>query len=298
MIKILFLGTSSMVPTKDRNHTSILLKFKEENILIDCGEGTQRQLKIANEKVTRITKILITHWHGDHVLGIPGLLQTMAASNYQKTLLIFGPDGTKKFFENIMKIFVFNNQINYEVREISKDGVFYENEDFKIEAYKLEHKIPCLGYRFVEKDKRKINVAALKKYKIPEGPIVGRLQRGEDIVYNGKRIRADDVSYIQKGKIVGFITDTNVCENCLNVASDADILISEATFKEDLEEKALEYSHLTVKDAAYIATRANVKKLVLTHFSQRYKGIGELEEEAKKYFKNSVCAYDFMRISL
>jgi len=287
-----------MVPTKDRNHTSILLKFKEENILVDCGEGTQRQLRIANEKPTRITKILITHWHGDHVLGIPGLLQTLAASNYQKNLLIFGPEGTKRFFDNLIKTFIFNNNLNYEIREIINDGVFYENDDFGIEAYKLEHKIPCLGYRFVEKDKRKINVASIKKYRIPEGPLIGKLQRGESIVYNGKKISSDDVSYIQKGKTVGFITDTNVCENCLNVANSADILISEATFKEDLKEKALEYSHLTVKDAAYIATRANVKKLVLTHFSQRYKGIGELEEEAKKYFKNSVCAYDFMKLTL
>ncbi len=287
-----------MVPTKDRNHSALLLKYKKENILIDCGEGTQRQMRIIGEKPTKITRVLITHWHGDHVLGLPGLLQTLAASNYQNELTIYGPEETKKRIEYMFKAFSFAGDISLKVVEIVKDGKFFENDDFILEAYNLKHKIPCIGFRFVEKDKRRINKNLLKKYKIPEGPLVGKLQSGEKIRVNNKIIKPEDVSYIQKGKIIGFITDTGLTDNCLRIAENADLLISEATFKSDLKEKAIEYSHLTVQDAAYIATRANVKKLVLTHFSQRYKGIGEIEKEAKNYFNNVVCAYDFMKLKL
>ncbi len=286
-----------MVPTKERNHQSILLSYKNENIMIDCGEGTQRQLRIAGIKPTSITKLLISHWHGDHVLGIPGLLQTLAVSNYEKTLLIYGPKGTKKHFSWMKKAFEFTREIKYKIKEVG-NGKFFENEDFKLESYELEHKIPCVGYRFVEKDKIRIIMSKAKKLGLREGPLIGKLQKGKSIILNGKRIRPSDVGYVEKGRIIGFITDTGLCENCLRIAENADLLVSEATFKTELSEKAFEYSHLTIKDAAYIATKANVKKLIITHFSQRYKSTNEIEEEAKQYFQNVRAAYDFMKITL
>ncbi len=296
-IIIHFLGTSSMVPTKERNHQSILMSYKKDNILIDCGEGTQRQLRIAGLKATSITKLLISHWHGDHVLGIPGLMQTLAVSNYEKTLEIYGPKGTRQHFKWMFKAFEFTRKIKYRIKEVS-NGKFFENEDFKLYSYKLEHKIPCVGYRFVEKDKMRIIRDKIKKVGLKEGPLVGKLQKGKSIIFKGKRIKPEEVSFIEKGRIIGIITDTGVCENCLRIAKDADLLISEATFKTELAEKAYEYSHLTVKDSAYIATRANVKKLILTHFSQRYKSSNEIEEEAKNYFNNVRAAYDFMKITV
>src|SRR3989338_1944648 len=151
-MEILFLGTSSMVPTKERNHSGILIKYKNENILADCGEGIQRQLKIAEAKLTKITKILISHWHGDHVLGIPGLMQSMSASGYSGKLGIYGPQGTKDFMKKMLEVFAFDNKIDAEVNEL-KGGKFFENDDFILEAKQLEHNIPTLGYSLIEKDK-------------------------------------------------------------------------------------------------------------------------------------------------
>ena len=296
-INLLFLGTGSMIPTKDRNHQAILLSYKKENILVDCGEGTQRQMRIAGVKPNSITKILISHWHGDHVLGLPGLMQTLAVNRYEKTLRIYGPKGTKQRIKWMMKAFEFTRKLNFKVKEVS-NGKFFENEDFKIESYELEHKVPCVGYRFVEKDKIRIVKEKLEKYGIKQGPIIGKLQEGKNIIFNHKRIKPQDVSYIEKGRTIGFVMDTGLCENCIRIAENADLLISEATFKTELSDKAYEYSHLTIKDAAYIATRANVKQLIITHFSQRYKSTNEIEREAEEYFGNVKAAYDFMKIKI
>ncbi len=296
-ITITFLGTSSMVPTKDRNHQAIFMSYKNENILMDCGEGTQRQMRIAGIKPTSINKILISHWHGDHVLGLPGLLQTLAVSGYERTLRIYGPKGTKQRIKWMRKAFEFTRKLNYKVKEVS-NGVFFKNEDFRLESYELEHKVPCVGYRFVEKDKIRILPEKLKKFGIKQGPLVGKIQEGKSIIINHKRIRPKDVGFIEKGRIVGFVTDTGMCEGCLKIAENADLLVSEATFKTELSEKAYEYSHLTIKDAAYIATKANVKQLIITHFSQRYKSTNEIEKEAKEYFNNVKAAYDFMKVKI
>ena len=141
MIELIFLGTSSMVPTKERNHSGILISFKGNNILIDCGEGTQRQIKMSGANISKINKILITHWHGDHVLGLPGLIQTLAVNNYKGILEIYGPKGTKEKFKHMFKAFEFDeNKIELKITDIGK-GKFFENEDFILEALPLEHKI-------------------------------------------------------------------------------------------------------------------------------------------------------------
>src|SRR3989344_1696562 len=132
MIEVTFIGTSSMVPTKERNQSSVLISYKNHGILIDCGEGTQRQLKIGGIALTKITKILITHWHGDHTLGLPGLIQSMSASSYNGALEIYGPKGTKKHFNAMFKAFVFDKKIEVNIKEI-KEGKFFENEDFILE---------------------------------------------------------------------------------------------------------------------------------------------------------------------
>ncbi|PIU29753.1 ribonuclease Z [Candidatus Woesearchaeota archaeon CG07_land_8_20_14_0_80_44_23] len=295
MAEMVFLGTSSMVPTKERNHSSFFLGFRAEGILFDCGEGTQRQLKIAGINPNRITKILISHWHGDHTLGIPGLLQTLAANKYDKTLKIYGPKGTKKSINYILKTFAFLNSISMEIFEIKKT-MFYENDEYALEAYPLEHKIPCLGFRFVEKDITKVDMAKAKKLGLSEGPIIGKLQSGKSVIIKGRKIKPSDVTYIQKGRTLGYIADTNRCENCSKIAKDADILISESTFESKLDEKAEDYTHMTARDAAMVAAGAGAKKLILTHFSQRYASVEDLQEEAKTYFPNSVCAYDFMKV--
>ena len=287
-----------MVPTKERNHSGILLSFKGNNILVDCGEGTQRQLKIAKISPSKINKILITHWHGDHVLGLPGLIQTMAASDYDKVLEIYGPKGTKEKFDHMFKAFEFDqNKIEIKIIEIKK-GKIFENNDFVLETIELEHGIISLGYNFIEKDRRRIELSKSKKFGLKEGPLLGKLQEGKSITFNNKKIKPNDVSYIVEGKKISFVLDTLVCKNAYLLAKNADLLISEATFKSELEERGEEYNHMTAKQAASIANKSNVKDLVLTHISARYKDGKEVEEDARDVFENVRCAYDFMKIKV
>jgi len=287
-----------MVPTKQRNHISILLNHKNENILIDCGENTQRQLKIANISPTKITRILITHWDGDHVLGLPGLIQTLAANEYNRTLYIYGPKKSKEFVVNMQKTYNLKDKIKFTVTEIKKDGLFLKEKNFSILAYHLKHTSTCLGYSFIEGDVRKVNIDVLKKYRIPQGPIIGNLQKGLNIKYEDKIIKFEEATYLKKGKKISIILDTLLVPNCYKIAQDSDLLICEATFANELENKAKAYKHLTAKQAAQIAKTSNVKKLVLTHFSQRYKTTQPLLKEAKKIFKNTIASKDFMSLFL
>ncbi len=295
---IVFLGTSSMVPTKDRSHSAILVEHAKDNILMDCGEGTQRQMKIAGADMNRITKILISHWHGDHVLGLGGLLQTLASQQYAGTLKLYGPVGSKRYIENMMKGFSFDNRLDLEVIEISKDGIIAEEEDYVIETRELEHSIKCYGYALIEKDKRKIDLPVVKKLGIPEGPLLGKLQRGEDATFKGKKISADEATTVMKGKKISYVADTVPCNGARDLSRDADLMICESTLATKVEGKAEEFKHMTAKQAGMLANQANARKLVLTHFSQRYKDTKELEEEAKDVFANVVAAYDFMKIKV
>ncbi|MBU2497136.1 MAG: MBL fold metallo-hydrolase, partial [Nanoarchaeota archaeon] len=245
MIKITFLGTASAIPTPERNHPAILLSYKNENILVDCGEGTQRQFYKAKIFPTKITRLLITHWHGDHVLGIPGLLQTLAFSHYSKELQIYGPKGTKYFIAHILKSFKFMYNIKIKIHEIN-GGKIIDEKDFCVYAHKLKH-TNTLGYRFEEKTKRKILLSKLKKYGLKQHPILKKLQEGNDIIYEGKKIKADNVTKKILGKSVAFIFDTGYCSNALKLAENASVVISEATFLTDLEARASEVDHLTAK---------------------------------------------------
>ena len=286
-----------MVPTKERNHSATLILYKNEGILIDCGEGTQRQLKYANLKATKITKILITHWHGDHVFGLPGLIQTLGASEYEGTLKLYGPGGTKDRFKKVMDAFVLTNKVDVEIHEV-KDGVFFENDEFRLISIPLWHSIPCVGYRFEEKDVRKIDIRKIRKFGVPEGPLVGKLQNGESVKVDGNLIKPDDVGKIKKGRVIGFIADTGMTNNALKIAKECDLLVSEATHLSKHKDKAKLYKHLTSEQAALIASNANAKKLVLNHFSQRYKTTDDILEEAKTIFPNTIAARDLMVLKI
>lgn len=296
-MQLTFLGTSSMVPTKERNQIAVFLSYDTEGILFDCGEGTQRQMKIAGIPLNKVTKILISHWHGDHVLGVPGLMQTLSSTGYDKTLEIYGPEGTKKRMEKMFEVFVFDKRLNFNVNEV-KSGKFFENADFQLEAYPLEHGIETLGFRFVEKDKRKVDMKKASKLGIPEGPLIGKLQQGRSIEHKGKKITPDDMSNIKKGKIIAYVTDTVLSPGCYKTAENADLLICEATYSSKLTDKSEAYNHLTAKQAGQLASKANANQLVLIHFSARYTNTQEVEEDARDVFDNVICAKDFMRIDL
>ena len=296
-MQIVFLGTSSAKPTKERNHSAIFLSYGSDGILFDCGEGTQRQLTMAGIKPPKINKILISHWHGDHTLGLSGLIQTLGLMGYEQTLKIYGPIGTKKRIKALFDSCDFEERIVMEVKEV-KEGKFYDGDKYYLEVYELKHSTRTVGYRFVEKDKRKIDVPAVKKLGIPEGPLLGKLQEGKSVMFNGKKITPKDTTYIVEGKKVGYIADSVPNKNSLKIAKDVDILICDATFDSSLQEKADQHMHMTSKQAGLIANQANVKKLILTHFSTRYKDVKILEEDAKDVFKDVEAAFDFMKVNL
>ena len=296
-INLTFLGTSQAIPTERRNHTAMLLEYEDEAILMDCGEGTQRQFRKAHINPCKLTKLLISHWHGDHILGIPGLLQTLALNNYNKTLEIYGPKGTKRYMDIMLNMFVFEGGIKINVHEIDK-GIFFENKKFSLEAFPLKHSAHSLAYVFKEKDKLRIDKAKIKKLKL-RGPIIGELQKGNDIIVDGKKIKAKDMTYGQKGKKISFIMDTALVPECYAAAKDADLLVSESTYTKDLTDKAAEYLHLTAEQAGQIAKKAKAKLLYLTHISQRYEAIPHvILNEAKKVFKNTKLAEDLMSIKI
>jgi len=299
-MNILFLGTSCMVPTKERNASAIYIDYGGEGILMDCGEGTQRQLNIAGIPRNRVKKILISHFHGDHMAGLIGLLQTMGNEVQNQKVMLFGPKGTKIFMNHILQCCHFDLQLDLVVEEVTPKGVetFYENEFYILQASELDHGVPCIGFSFIEKDKIKIDMAKAKKYGLTEGPLIGKLQQGKDVEFKGKVIQVKDVSHKIRGKKVTYISDTMFTEHCILLAEQSDLLISEASYTSKLEEKAKEYKHMTAQQAAYVANTAQVKRLILTHLSQRYKTGTEVLEDAQHLFDNVEVAYDFMKIKL
>ena len=296
-MKIVFLGTGSMQPTRERNLSSIYFNHDSEHILFDCGEGTQRQMKIAEIKATNLTRVFLSHFHADHVLGLGGMLRNLDANQYNKTLYVYGPEVLKKFFDNMVHSAYYGNGINVKLMEF-KDEDNIDCGKFTIEITKLNHSVPSYGFVIQEKDKRKINLEYTSKFRLTKNPILGELQKGNDIVWEGKKITVSKGTKLVKGKRLGIIWDTEECTGCLKIGKDADLLICESTFSDNESDKAKEYKHLTSKQAANIARRSKAKRLVLTHFSQRYKKLDELKKEAQTIFKNTECAEDFKEIEI
>ncbi|MFO8016393.1 MAG: ribonuclease Z [Candidatus Woesearchaeota archaeon] len=299
-MQLTFLGTSCMVPTKQRNVSGVFLSYKTEGILFDCGEGTQRQMNIAGIKRTKVTKVLISHWHGDHVSGLVGLIQTMGNDDTPPTLEIFGPKGTEKHMEHLMKMCVFESRVNLKIYEIDVDGVekVFEDKNFIIEAAPLKHTSQCVGYSFIEKDRRKIDMNYLAKMGVPEGKHLQDLHKGKSIKWKGKDVDVDKATKVIGGKKISYVMDTAICDTAIELARDADVLICECAYSSRFSEKAKLYKHLTSKQAATIAKEADADQLYLTHFSQRFKDTDEIEEDAKSVFENSVAARDFMKVRL
>jgi len=299
MFNIIFLGTASMFPTKERNHVANLLIYEEEKILIDCGENTQRQLRLADVSPTKITRILITHLHSDHIAGLPGLLSSLVNSNYTKTLKIYGPNGIKYLINQIIKLFLRkDHNLKIEINEISSKKDFVKTSKFTISSKLLSHSVSCLGYSFKENDKRKINLNYTKKFNLTKHPLLGDLQKGKTISFEGHKISPSKATTLIPGKKITFILDTKYCQTAIDLAKDSDLLISESSFDSSLETEANAYKHLTSKQAATIAKKSNSKRLILTHFSQRYKSTKKLEAEAKGIFKNTLAAKDLLKINV
>ncbi len=296
MAKITFLGTTCMQPTVSRNHSGILLTYLGEQMLFDCGEGTQRQLKIVGVAPTKVKRIFISHWHGDHVLGLPGLLSTMGANQCPHTVEIYGPVGSLKLFSHLKKAFPSINMLSCQVIEVARSGVIFRGKGYSVEARKLKHSTPCVGFAFVEDDKYKVVKSLLRKSGLKAGPEVGKLVAGSVIKVKGKTVRRSDVCKLSKGRKFAYVADTRPCSGALALARGADLLVVESTFHSDEIDAAKKFYHMTALESGQLALDAGVSRVVLTHPSLRYKDVSVLVKEAKKEFKKVIFAEDFMEV--
>ncbi|APU71482.1 ribonuclease Z [Companilactobacillus crustorum] len=296
-----FLGTGAGVPSKGRNVSSIALKMLDERNevwLFDVGEATQHQILKTAIKPRKITKIFISHLHGDHIFGLPGLLSSRANQGGNSPLEIYGPVGIKEYVETSLK--VTGGKLGYRIKyiELKNDGEIFNDKTFSVSAGKLKHRITCFGYRVVEKPRTgELLVDKLEQYNIPNGPIFGQLKAGKTVtlddgtVLNGKDFIGPD----KPSKVVTVISDTRYTPKIDELAQDADVLVHESTFSNDEKQLAYNYYHSTATQAAEVAKRRNVKGLILTHISARYTGRGAfiLQKEAQKIFKHTKVANDF-----
>lgn len=293
-MSILFLGTGGSWPSVKRNVSSVALKRAGEIILFDCGEGTQRQFQKSKLSYMQISKIFITHFHGDHFLGLPGLIQTMQLNDREIPLHIYGPKGMIKLLNQLLSLGYFKP--NYEIIGYEIDGGdVLEFDGYKISVMRVKHGIPALAYCF-EEDMRpgKFDKTKALELGIPEGPLFSNLQKGKIITLKeGRKITPDMVlGPPRKGRKIVFSGDTKPIDEMINFAKNADVLIHEATFNSELKDLSSDYGHTTASQAAEIAKKADVDKLFLIHISPRYNENNVLEEDAKKIFKNSVVPKD------
>ncbi|ECB9711013.1 ribonuclease Z [Listeria monocytogenes] len=298
-MELVFLGTGAGVPSRGRNVTSIALSMLNERNtiwLFDCGEATQHQIMRSQIKLSKLEKIFITHLHGDHIFGLPGLLSSRSFQGGESDLTIYGPVGITEYVETSLRLS--GTRLTYKIifNEI-EPGLIFEDKMFSITVDELDHGLRSFGYRIVEKDKPgALNADKLIDDGVEPGPIFQKIKKGETVkladgsVINGK----DYIDEPQKGKIISIFGDTKATASELELALNADVLVHEATFEGDKEKLAGEYMHSTTLQAASLAKKANVKKLILTHISSRYDrdASKELLIEAQSVFENTEIAYD------
>ena len=294
--ELIVFGTSSQQPTRFRNHGAYLLRSRGKGLLFDPGEGTQRQFIFANTPPTAVTHILISHFHGDHCLGAGSMLMRLNLDKVPHTVHCYFPASGQKHFTYLRKACIYHEHITIKEHPISQEGVFLQDEDFTMSAYNLDHGVPTLGYRIEETSKIKFHKDKLDMFQV-KGPLVKKLEQEKALPIQGKKIHLHDVSWRQPGKVFAYILDTKYCDNTLKLAENADLVLAESTYTSERQELAKRYLHMTAKDAALMAKKAAAKKLVLTHFSARYRDTKLFEKEARQYFPNTYAANDLDRYS-
>ncbi|MFN3925951.1 MAG: ribonuclease Z [Pseudanabaenaceae cyanobacterium] len=306
-MQITFLGTSSGVPTRQRNVSSVAVKLpqRSEVWLLDCGEGTQHQLMRSELKISQISKIFITHLHGDHIFGLAGLLATCGMAGTVDRIDIYAPAGLGEFLDACLRYS--ETRLTYEVKvHRVKPGVVFSDQEFTVTCAPLKHRVTAFGYRITEKDRPgRFNVEKARELGIPQGELYGLLKQGQSITLPDGRVfhGQDFVGAPQKGRSVVYCTDTIYCESAVELARGASVLIHEATFAHQDAEMAFQRLHSTSTMAAQVALAAQVEQLVMTHFSPRYTGgngiqLSDLLAEAQAIFPATVLAHDFMTIAL
>ncbi len=298
-IKVVFLGSGSSIPTPERHHPGIFIDYQGDLMLWDCGESSQLQMMKANLHFMKIRRVFITHWHADHFAGLIGLIETFNLEQREKPLTIYGPEASRfidAFSELSYWDFGFElktKDVGFEGNDISK---IFENEHYRILSVPVKHSVPAVAYCFEEKDRWNIDLKKAKKRGLEEGKILEEIKQKGEIILNDKKIKLEDIAKKTKGKKIVYSGDTAPCKNLSNMAKNSDLLIHEGTFLDEHGKKHHLERHTSVVNAAKIAKDAKVKKLVLTHFSRRYKETEKLLEKAKKIFPNTEIAEDLKEI--
>jgi ribonuclease Z len=300
-MEIFILGTSAGCSTIKRAHQAILIRYNGENLLFDCGENTQIKLLQAKIKPFRIKNIFISHFHGDHFFGLPGLIFSMSLEKRKDDLHIFGPRGTEKEIKKILSLGYHSLTFRIHVTEIqpADTEIVYESKKFFISATEVDHSVPCLAYAFQEKPIRKVSKEKMQKYGLKPSPLIKKLLLGESITVSGRTIYPEDILLPEKkGVKVVISSDTRPCKRLIRFAKGANLLIHESTFSVKDTDKAIITYHSTTEDAARVAKEANVDKLIITHISKRYHDLPLFLAEATAIFPQTKIAYDLLKLVL
>lgn len=295
---LIILGCASQHPTRRRNHGAYLIRWNEEGFLFDPGEGTQRQFIYANVAPPTVTRIFVSHFHGDHCLGLGSMLMRLNLDKVDHPIHCYYPASGKKYFDRLRYGTSYHENIHVIEHPIDREGgIVHDDGKFCIEAFPLDHGIDNLGYRITEPDMIKFDKEKLVEMGV-KGPLVRKLQDEGRVVIDGRTVLLESVSHVQKGEVMAVVLDTRKCENAVACAKDARLLLCESTYLDSERKLAHQYKHMTATQAAEIAKEAGAKQLVLTHFSARYQQEDAFEQEAKLTFANSHAAADLKRFEL
>ncbi len=289
-LSVLFLGTAGSVPTADRAPTSVLIRRGGDRILIDCGEGTQRQL-LRSTGLIEVSEVFITHFHADHYLGLPGLLKTFDLQGREKPITIYGPEGLEILFGALRRIF---GRVSYDLKLVELDpSEVLERDGYSVAAFPTDHSVRSLGYALYESDRPGyFDTGKAKELGVQEGPDFGRLQRGETVEVESRKVRPEDVlGESRLGRKICISGDTTPCEATKVAAHGSSLLIHDASFGDDEKERAKDTGHSTASGAAELARDTEVELLALTHLSTRYFG-SEIKREARKVFQKTIVPND------
>jgi ribonuclease Z len=294
--ELVVLGTASQAPTRTRNHNGYLLRWDGEGILFDPGEGTQRQMIQAGLSATDITRLCITHFHGDHCLGVAGIVQRLSLDRVPHPVPAHYPASGADYFDRLRHAAVYHATADVREEPVAADGVVATGAFGTLSARRLDHPVDTFGYRLVESDGRRMLPDRLAALHI-EGPAVGQLQRDGRIDVAGRTVALDEVSEVRVGQRFAFVMDTRLCGAVFDLADGADLLVIESTYLDRDADLAAAHAHLTAGQAARVAAQCRVRRLVLTHFSQRYEDLTPFAEEAARHFDGEVVvARDLARV--
>lgn len=290
---LIILGSSSQQPTRFRNHGAYLVRWNEEGLLFDPGEGTQRQFIYANVAPTCVNRIFISHFHGDHCLGFGSMLMRLNLDRVTHPIHCYYPASGKKYFDRLRYGTIYHETIEVIEHPVYENGLVEETDSFKIEAEFLDHGIDNIGWRITEPSMLKFDKEKLEKCGI-RGPLVSELKEKGLIQFADRTVRIEDVSWVRPGDVLAVVIDTRYCPQAIKLAKDARLLLCESTYLDEHQDLAYDHFHLTAKQAATIAKEAHAKQLVLTHFSARYQTLKQFEVEARAVFPNTFVAEDLM----